>query len=69
MAYLASAVTYQNVLHALEGWVNTNTDISGAGGGVGDVILGNKEMDIFGTSDLIGYSHSNAPNKIIRRHS
>ncbi len=67
MAYLAAGVSYKIVKDGLEGWVNVNTDFSNAGHG-GGILLGQQDNDIFGTTDLIGYSSSNNPTKIIRRY-
>ena len=60
-------VSYKIIKDGLEGWVNVNTDFSNAGHG-GGILLGQQDNDIFGTTDLIGYSSSNNPTKIIRRY-
>ena len=68
MAYLAAGVSYKIIKDGLEGWTNVNLEISNAGSSGNGVILGTQDNDIFGTTDLIGYSSSNTPTKIIRRH-
>ena len=74
MAYLASAVAYQNVLEENKEHQNLNTEISGVEGFSSPIITGGSQ-DIFGSSALIGYSNGgfinpiNGRDKIVRRHS
>lgn len=65
--YLAASVVYKRLRDGLEGWVNMDLNISGGRFQSGQVIVGDVDSDIFGTSDLIGYSQGNQRN-IIRRH-
>lgn len=66
LAYLAAAVCYKEIVDDRQEHQNVNTEISGPANS-GSVILGQQENDIFGTANLIGYSHK-TPDKIIRRH-
>lgn len=67
MGYLAAAVVYKRLRDGLADWVNLDDSISGGYEG-NRIFLGDEPNDIFGTSDLIGYSQGNQRN-IIRRHT
>lgn len=69
MAYLATAVVYYEYLNGTSEHQNVNTEFSGSQENLNPFLV-SAQQDIFGTTDLIGYSSSSVgPDKVIRRHS